>query len=60
MFIGSFGKFRTDTVVVIIALKAAGVSQLLLDLTNNWGEIMDNNLGFYSLLSTVSERVIMS
>ena len=44
MFIGSFGgdfnQFQTDPVVAIIALRAAGVSQLLLNLTNNGGEII--------------------
>jgi len=44
----------------ITALKAADVSQLLLDLINNGGEIMDNNLGFYSLSSTVFRRAVMS
>ncbi|KAF9011868.1 hypothetical protein BDQ17DRAFT_793629 [Cyathus striatus] len=42
MFVGSFepddfGSFQTDTVAAINAFKVAGVSQVLLDLTNNGG-----------------------
>ena len=44
----------------ITAFKVAGVSQLLLYSTNNRGEIMDNDLGFYSMSSTVCRRVFMS
>jgi C-terminal processing protease CtpA/Prc len=41
MFIGSFGGdfagFQTDVVSAVSAFKAAGVTKLLIDLTNNGG-----------------------
>lgn len=42
MFVGSFdgdfAQFQTDTVAAMNSFKAAGVSRLLLDLTNNGGQ----------------------
>lgn len=43
MFVGSFepddfNGFQTDTVAAIDQFKAAGVTRVLLDLTNNGGE----------------------
>ena len=61
MFIGSFGKFQADTVTVIIALKAAGVSQLLSGLTNNFrGEIMDGILLITVNGNCASTRAVFS
>ncbi|KAG6816400.1 hypothetical protein H0H87_006312 [Tephrocybe sp. NHM501043] len=44
MFVGSFGGdfdgFQADTVSAITAFKQAGISQLLLDLTNNGGKVI--------------------
>ena len=43
MFIGSFEgdfvQFQTDTVSAMNAFKAAGVSRLLIDLTDNGGKL---------------------
>lgn len=43
MFVGSFGgdfnQFQTDTVAAFDQFKASGVSRLLIDLTNNGGNI---------------------
>jgi len=44
MFVGSFApsdffQFQADTVSAINAFKAAGVSQLLIDLTDNGGRL---------------------
>lgn len=43
MFVGSFGgdfnQFQTDVVAAFDQFKASGVSRLLIDLTNNGGEL---------------------
>lgn len=44
MFVGSFSpadfdQFQADTVAAVASFKAAGVSQLLIDLTNNGGKL---------------------
>lgn len=51
MFVGSFepddfDQFQSDVVATTAAFKAAGVTQLLIDLTNNGGEY----IAYYSLL----------
>lgn len=43
MFVGTFepddfDQFQNDTVAAVNAFKAAGVTQVLIDLTNNGGE----------------------
>lgn len=47
MFVGSFGGdfdgFQADTVAAINSFKAAGVTQLLIDLTNNGGLYSSND-----------------
>lgn len=51
MFVGSFGGdfdgFQADTVAAINSFKAAGVTQLLIDLTNNGGVLFDRSSLFW-------------
>jgi len=54
MFVGSFSpadfdQFQADTVAAITAFKAAGVTQLLIDLTNNGGKLYTCVLDLFSL-----------
>ncbi|KAF9467146.1 hypothetical protein BDZ94DRAFT_1249683 [Collybia nuda] len=68
MFVGSFGGdfdgFQSDTVAAINSFKAAGVTQLLIDLTNNGGGFVclgqflhqylsGSNFGYPGFVSTV-------